>query len=156
MADDIFAALRADHDTARTYMKILDGTNGGSDGRREVYPKLVKELLAHAKAEERTLYHALIGDRTTQDEASHSVAEHEDIESHILSVSDTSMSSPQWLQKFRKLKSLVEHHMDEEEEETFKAGRGVLSESKQSSLGAAYRKAREVEDEESRSEFMPD
>ncbi|WP_416397682.1 hemerythrin domain-containing protein [Allohahella sp. A8] len=152
---DIFEALKNDHKVAKDIMKVLESTEGASKERQENYVKLVKELLAHAKAEERTLYHAMLGSAESQDEATHSISEHKDMEDAMKEVSATEMSSSQWLPKFRELKELVEHHVKEEEQEIFQAARDVLSTSKQNELGALYEKEKAVEDKKDRSDFLP-
>ncbi|MAM89257.1 MAG: hemerythrin HHE cation-binding protein [unclassified Hahellaceae] len=152
---DIFEALKNDHKVAKDIMRVLENTEGASKERQENYPKLVRELLAHAKAEERTLYHAMLGSADSQDEATHSIKEHKEMEDAMKEVSDTEMSSSQWLPKFRELKELVEHHVKEEEQEIFEAAREVLSTSKQNELGAMYEKEKAVEDKKDRSDFLP-
>ena len=48
-----FETLRDDHETQRTLVSVLVETQGDSDGRREVYDTIRRELQAHAAAEER-------------------------------------------------------------------------------------------------------
>ncbi|GAA3972779.1 hemerythrin domain-containing protein [Allohahella marinimesophila] len=152
---DIFEALIKDHEVARDIMRKLEKTEGASAERQEHYPKLVKELLAHAKAEERTLYHAMLGSAESQDEATHSIGEHQDMEEAMEALAKTEMSSSQWLPKFRELRELTEHHMKEEEQEIFEAARDVLSTTRQNELGSQYEKEKVVEDKKDRSDFLP-
>ncbi len=46
----IFESIRNDHETQRTLIAILTKTTGESDGRVEVWPRLKRELVAHAGA----------------------------------------------------------------------------------------------------------
>ena len=57
---------------------------------------------------------------------------------------DTDLSNPHWIATFRKLVEEASHHMDEEEAETFAAGRKVIDEA------TAQKLARRFEEEKSK------
>ena len=65
----MFEALRSDHDTPRTLIDILVKTTGDSEGRREIFAKVQRELTAHAAAEERFFCVPLMESDTTQEQA---------------------------------------------------------------------------------------
>lgn len=139
----VFEALREDHDTQRTLMDILVKTEGASEGREEVYPRLKKELESHAFAEEKAFYSVLMARENTVEKARHSVAEHKEIDDVIEQLEGLEHSSPQWLPTMKKLQHLVEHHLDEEEHEVFQMAGKVLSETEKTSLASEYRAAKE-------------
>lgn len=95
--------------------------------RNMLFDKLKKDLIAHANAEEQTLYAELIADSDTQEQARHSVHEHEGIDELLETLEETDMSSPAWMQTFKKLRHEVEHHMAEEEEDVFEAAKDVIA-----------------------------
>ena len=135
----IFEALREDHDKQRTLMNILVKSQGSSDGREELYPKLKKELAAHAFAEEKAFYSVLMARDITVEKARHSVAEHKQIDDLVEELDTIGMSSPQWLPKMKKLQHLVQHHLEEEEHEVFQMAGKALDESEKTALTATYR-----------------
>lgn len=139
----VFEALREDHDTQRTLMDILVKTEGASEGREEVYPRLKKELESHAFAEEKAFYSVLMARENTVEKARHSVAEHKEIDDVIEQLEGLEHSSPQWLPTMKKLQHLVEHHLDEEEHEVFQMAGKVLNETEKTSLASEYRAAKE-------------
>lgn len=143
----IFETLKNEHDKHRTLIDLVEKTEGDSEGRRELFSKLATELRAHADAEERTLYAEMLSDAESQPKASHSVHEHEEIDELIKELLETDLSSSGWIATFKKLAEQTRHHMDEEENETFAAGRKVMSDSKAEELARKFEeeKAKEVE-----------
>jgi hemerythrin-like domain-containing protein len=137
--ETIFEALRDDHETQRTLVSILVDTHGDSDGRREIFAKLARELRAHAAAEERYFYVPLMESDTTQEQARHSVAEHKELDDYVEQLESYDMSAPQWLLTARTLAERLVHHLDEEETEVFPVAGRVLSDADKTSLAVDYR-----------------
>ncbi|NNE12978.1 MAG: hemerythrin domain-containing protein [Ilumatobacter sp.] len=135
----IFESLRADHDTQRTLADQLVKTHGDSDGRRELFDRLKRELEAHAGAEERYFYVPLMEHDLTQEKARHSVAEHKELDDFVEQLEQYDMSAPQWVQTAEQLAHRLEHHLDEEEREVFQLAGKALSDDEKESLGAEYR-----------------
>jgi hemerythrin superfamily protein len=134
----IFDVIRDDHETQRTLVSLLIETVGQSDGRTELWPRLKRELHAHAGAEERFFYVPLMEHDMTQDAARHSVAEHKELDDFIEQLDGYDMSAPQWLQTARELAERLIHHLDEEENEIYPVAGRVLSDAEKTSLGSEY------------------
>lgn len=135
---DIFAALREDHDKQRTLLSRLVETHGDSEGRQELFARTRHELESHAKAEERNFYTPLMQSDLTQEKARHSIHEHEEIDEMIEALESLERSSPAWLAKARELRELVEHHLDEEEQEVFQLAGKALSDQQKRDLAGDY------------------
>lgn len=136
---NIFEAIREDHQTQRTLVELLVKTHGDSEGRRELFERLTRELTAHAAAEERAFYVPLMQDDLTQDKARHSVAEHHELDELVEQLEDLDMSAPQWLPTARRLAERLVHHLDEEEHEVFQMAGKALTEKEKTSLAGQYR-----------------
>lgn len=134
----IFESIRDDHETQRTLIGILTATEGESDGRREVWPKLKRELEAHAAAEERYFYVPLMEHDMTQDAARHSVAEHKELDDFVEQLEGYDMSGPKWLPTAKELCERLIHHLDEEEQEVFPVAGKVLSDDAKTRLANDY------------------
>ena len=134
----IFEKLREDHEVQRELMDNIVSTSGDESARREQMKLLKEELAEHAAAEERHFYSKLMAHDNSQDKARHSVAEHKDIDDLVEELENMDMSSPQWLQKFKDLKHLVEHHLDEEEQEVFQVAGKELTENQKKVLAEKY------------------
>lgn len=142
---DVFTLLKADHDRHREMLAKIDETHGDSPERRELFEAFRIEVSAHANAEEQSLYAVMLGDADLQDKGRHSVAEHKEIDDFLEELQDTDMSSPGWLATFRKMKHRYEHHIDEEEDEIFKAAEEALSRSCENDLGKKFAKRKTAE-----------
>mgnify|MGYP001827350981 FL=1 len=139
----IFEVIRDDHETQRTLVASL--TEAASEGRAELWPRLKRELHAHAGAEERFFYVPLMEHDMTQEAARHSVAEHQELDDLIGQLDRDDMSGPEWLQTARRLAERLNHHLDEEETDIYPIAGRVLTDAEKTSLGSEY-----VEDMERR------
>lgn len=135
----IFDALRQDHDVQRTVLDRLTSTQGDSRKRDELFARARAELQDHAAAEERFFYVPLMEFDMTQEKARHSVAEHHEIDELIEELDGTDYSSPGWLAAAKRLKDLVLHHLEEEEQQVFQLAGRVLSDKQKRTLGEHYR-----------------
>ena len=125
---DIYERLQKDHEKQRQLISQVAETSGDTPERQSLWKELSNEAEAHAAAEEQTFYAAMIEKPDGQEKARHSIAEHKEASDVIKELDELDMGSGGWLQKFKKLQEMLEHHMDEEEEEIFKRARKVLDE----------------------------
>jgi hemerythrin-like domain-containing protein len=137
--ETIFEALRDDHQIQRTLISILVETHGDSEGRREIFEKVQRELRAHAAAEERYFYVPLIESDTTQEAARHSVAEHKELDDYLEQLEGYDRTAPQWLLTAEQFAERLIHHLDEEEAEVFPVAGRVLSDDDKTKLAEEYR-----------------
>lgn len=135
----IFDAIRDDHDVQRTLVERLVDTTGDSDGRNELYAELKAELIAHAGAEERYFYVPLMEHDQTQDQARHSVAEHQELDEFLEQLDGYDMSGPMWIQTAEQLKERLLHHLAEEEREVFPVAGRALDDTEKNDLAEQYR-----------------
>lgn len=134
----IYADLKADHDRHREMLAKLGETSGDSEERRELFEALRIELMAHAAAEEESLYATMLGNPELRDEARHSVTEHKEIDDFLGELVEIEMSSPAWKRKFDEMRERYEHHIEEEEEEMFPAAAETLSDATEQQLAETF------------------
>lgn len=139
MSTTIFDEIRKDHEKQRTLMDLLTKTSGDSEGRRELFEKVKAELTEHAEAEEKFFYVPLIKDSDTREQARHSIHEHNEIDEQLEKLEETDYSSSQWIAEAEKLKELVIHHLDEEEQEVFQQAGKILTEGQKEDLARQMR-----------------
>ncbi len=140
MADNIYEELRKDHEAQRTLLTELTETSGDSNERQSLFDLLKKNLQDHAKFEERFFYAELMQEDMVMEKARHSVHEHHEIDEQIEKLESIEFSSPQWLVEAKNLQELVEHHLKEEEQETFQLSGKVLTDAQKKNLGQSYHK----------------
>ena len=145
MTDDIFSRIREDHEKHRTFISILEKTEGNSEGRQEVFPKLAADVKAHAHAEERIFYSELMEYTEGRDKAGHSVKEHHEAEDIIKELEDKEYSDTGWLTRFKTLAHELRHHMEEEEKEVFPLAGRLLPEARKKAMVAEFEAAKAEE-----------
>ena len=145
MAQDIFERLKQDHDKHRELIAAIKETSGASDERKALFDQFKTDAMAHAAAEEGTLYVAMMEDPEIRQDAQHSVKEHADIGMMFVELDEMDMGSPGWLNKFNSLAEEYTHHIDEEEEEKFPKAESELGEAKAIELKALFEERKPVE-----------
>jgi len=118
---DVFGRLVEDHDRHRALLAMIEETEGRSPDRETLFEELVKELKAHAAAEEQALWSTVLRDPETTDFARHAIAEHKEIDDMLADLAARDMASSGWLRRFAGLKDEYLHHIREEEQEQFVA-----------------------------------
>ena len=142
---DIFGRLVADHDEHRALIAMIEETSGDSPDRRRLFEEMVREVSAHAAAEEQALWSVVLRNPETTEDARHAVAEHKQIDELIEELQEADMSSPGWLTHFAKLKHKYLHHIREEEQEQFVAAEEHLSEADIAHLRATFERRKAAE-----------
>lgn len=147
---DIFTALKTDHDKHRDMLAKIADTSGDSQERRRIFDEFRAEVTAHANAEEQSLYAEMLERPKLTDKGRHSVAEHKEIDDYLVELVDTDMSSPGWMATFKKLRDRYEHHIEEEENEIFKAAERNMTDAKADAMGEIFaeRKPQELQSAE--------
>ncbi|AKX43869.1 hemerythrin [Thiopseudomonas alkaliphila] len=135
---NIFTALRESHDIQRELCAKVTNTQGESSERDSLFQQLVRELKAHARAEERFFYLPLMEYDQGVDLSRHAIAEHHEMDELIEQLQATEYSSPTWLVYAKQLSDLVVHHLKEEEHRFFQMAGKLLSEEEKVQLVKGY------------------
>jgi len=128
-------------------MMLLVKTSGDSRGRREIFDRLKSALEAHAAAEERVFYAALLKDDVGRPHAAHSIAEHEEVRELLETLDEMDFDSPAWLPKARTLVERNTHHIEEEEKEIFPVAGRVMTAAQKEELAALFEPTKTEEEE---------
>jgi hypothetical protein len=123
----IFGRLVEDHDRHRALLAMIEETEGKSADRQALFKELVREVKAHAAAEEQALWSTVLRNPETTEEARHAVAEHKELDDMLADLAARDMASSGWLRRFAGLKEEYLHHIGEEEQEQFVAAEKILS-----------------------------
>lgn len=140
---DIYGRILEDHKMQRQLSQDLLNTSGDSAERRHLFDALAKEVEAHAAAEEQVFYAELIAKPEGQEAARHSIAEHKDAADLLDELSNLDMASGGWLNKFKKLKHELDHHMDEEEQDVFTLARPLIDRQRATDLATEFGHAKD-------------
>lgn len=124
---DIYEYLKLDHEKVAQLFKQF-AESKLTERKKQIANVIAQELIVHAQSEQKTFYEALKQFDLTRDMATHGQKEHQEIEEHIGLVRDSREFGAPWIKKVNQLKELVDHHVQEEEDDIFKQAKTVLSE----------------------------
>lgn len=136
---DIYERIKNDHDEAREVMnKLKETTPRAEKTRKELFTKFKLDMWAHHKVEEAVFYSYLRDDTKMSDDSYEALNEHH-VANGLLEELDTfPVNSEEWGVKFGALSELIEHHMDEEEEDFFPKARKILSKEQADLIGDRF------------------
>ena len=138
----IFRRLKEEHTEVNMLIKRVLASND-IDVRRELFPKIRRELLGHAKAEEEQLYTLLRQHPSTASRMDDAYREHSEMEELLDRMSTIDYASAEWDEVCRALQQTVKHHVDEEENEIFKLAEEFIDKDVARDLEDRYLPAKE-------------
>lgn len=134
----LYDALRESHERQRSLCKALLRTEAHTDQRRDVFKQLRVELEAHAAAEERYLYVAMLLSDEGLSSSRHALAEHHEIEELVEDMRVAKKLGRSWMATAKKLSKKVHHHLSEEEKKFFQVSGKILTATQKKQLGPQY------------------
>lgn len=142
---DIYEKLKNDHDKHRELLTAICDAGDNLGAREKLYRKLRDDVMAHANAEEQSFYATLMSKREGQEQARHSVHEHEQADELFEILDNTPLSSPEWMTIFKKLKHDLEHHMKEEEKDVFALAQKLIPDQASEEMKIKFEKRKSFE-----------
>jgi hemerythrin superfamily protein len=146
--ETIVEVLRDEHDKAYSLMEILDKSHGNSSARREIFPKLRAELLAHAVAEQDTVYAKLLESDDHSYGAKQALTEHEQVKGLLTQLQYIGYDDPRWLRALYELRHAVTSHVEYEERELLPMLERLLTHQVRVGMAHDFRQAKEAQLEE--------
>lgn len=134
----IFERLATEHGEVGTMLRRVAATTDRSDARKELYPKIREDLLAHAKAEEKEVYSRFRAIPELSGKMDHSADEHHRIEGYLQQLDALPIDGERWGEVFRELATLVQKHVMEEELQIFPDAKRALTREESESLEQQY------------------
>jgi len=123
---DIYTLIHDDHEAARKIIEQIEASSSYVN-RLSLFHKLRMAVVAHNDAEAGSFYVALEAHAATRQIAARSRTEHEEADTLMDDLRDTSMAQSMWEGKFAELKRALMEHIEKEETHVFAAARRVLS-----------------------------
>jgi hemerythrin superfamily protein len=134
----IYQVLQKDHDTVKELLNELVSMKKDSPRRTELLAKIRDELVPHSRAEEAVFYNSLRSVPVVQDEAWHGYREHLQAESILRSLQVAKVFDVGFQALAKKLKEVIEHHVEEEENELFALAQGVVTKEESEQMATAF------------------
>ena len=134
----IIEELKQDHQEAKTLLETI--VEGDDDkARRDAFKTFASLISAHSKAEREVLYEAMEKHEESEFLALEGEEEHEIVDRLLESLQKSpNKSSKRWLARAKVLKELLEHHIEEEEEEVFDKADDVFSDDQLDAMGEKF------------------
>lgn len=143
----IFHHLAEEHGEVSALMARVVSSADDSEVREELFPRIRKSLLAHARAEEQEFYPVLqefpeLGELVTE-----CIDEHHKVERYLEQLASGNKETKTWREVFETLQNAVTTHVEREEEELFPKARDCLSAEQATEMQERYERAEEREKE---------
>jgi hemerythrin superfamily protein len=138
----IFHHLAGEHAEVSTRMKRVAGTME-IQVRQELFPDIRRQLLAHARGEERVFYPVLRELPELQGLVAQCLDDHAELEQYLNRLDVKDKSTKHWGDLFEEMVRAVEAHVAREEQELFPRARDVLTGQQAKEMEARYQQLEE-------------
>jgi iron-sulfur cluster repair protein YtfE (RIC family) len=118
--------LIQDHRLAMSLIEKLEGATDGTGSYADTFNQLVTALGLHMQEEEEIYYPALAQHEEFADIMDDSVAEHEMVKQMLVQMNELAPSSEEFQDLLAQMKTAIEAHVAQEEEEIFPESLEVL------------------------------
>lgn len=131
--------LIKDHENVKGLLEDLLKPDNSQSQRENLLKTIEKELSVHTQIEEEIFYPAFADNKSPDEKKKmyhEAKEEHRAVEKLVLpDLKDTDPDSMEFLGRAKVLKELIEHHVEEEEEEMFPMAKKAMSEDELKELG---------------------
>jgi hypothetical protein len=146
-----FTLLKEDHrKVSGIFEKLEETTERAEKTRTELFAQLQQELEIHAHIEETIFYPELKREAETREITLEGIEEHKDMKAALREAAATPVTDELFAVRLKVLKELVEHHVEEEEDEMFKSAREVFPAERISELGALMAEEKKAQQQKMR------
>ena len=140
-AGDWDEMLKSDHDELRSLLDQMLATDQSQTWKRSMLlMKLGHKLDKHSYEEETVIYPALRDDNDMV-EADQLDTEHGHVKTRMFELKQMETDAPNWLEKIRELRDMLNEHMDMEEQQVFPSLKSDLDEEMNAKLTTMVNKA---------------
>ncbi len=124
---DIYKTLKSDHALIRKFIREISGLATRKPRTRQKLAEKFKVFVeSHSKAEEEVFYQPLLQSKASERLALEGNVEHQVVADLLSKLQATDPRDAKWLAYFKVIQENLEHHIEEEEKETFKKARKVI------------------------------
>src|SRR4029453_8800269 len=133
---DAIQLLKADHDKVKGLLNELESTTErGIKTRQELFATIKGELMVHEAIEEEIFYHAVKSHPKAEDIVLEGFEEHQVVDVLMGELEGLPVDNESWGAKAKVMQENIEHHIEEEEGEMFRAARQVFDRDELRELG---------------------
>jgi hemerythrin-like domain-containing protein len=153
---DAISLLKEDHERVKKMLNEGEETTERAEKTRtELFTRLKTELEIHERIEEEIFYPALKEHPKARELALEGYEEHHVVDQILAELEATPVTDETWTAKFKVAKENLEHHIEEEEGEMFKAARQAFSREELEELGARMAELKQLGQQVEKQEAAP-
>lgn len=141
----IVKLLMADHKLLRKLMKEVKSQKSNKAQIKKSYKELKEAVLSHVKAEEKTFLDLIIDHPAFEEHALESYEEHR-VHEYIFAGIEKVKDQRRKTEQMKIYCEILEHHLDEEEEDLFPRFKKIFAKSTQKKAAVNYSKVRKKTD----------
>lgn len=134
-------AIKRDHVDLKKFIEVLKDEEADHAEKKEAYDPFMKLLDSHAEAEEKALYTVCLKEEELSDHGHEGFVEHDIARELMQSIARTRRSEV-WMAKVKVLAEVVEHHIEEEENEFLPEVEENIGQEEQQKILAQFLKLR--------------
>lgn len=140
----IYDILEREHREVAKLLEQLCAT-GQKDlsKRKRLFTQIQEDLLEHSEAERQVFYRELKAHDDLKEYAFEGREEHSLVKKVLREMDRMDHANERWIVKARVLKELVEHHVEEEEQEMFPRARQAIGQERAVELGREFKAAKQ-------------
>lgn len=135
--EDIIELILEDHKALKNLIKVMKETENDLEERQEAFAEFAPLLTTHAKPEEGTMYNFMKEDEELREQGFEGDVEHNLADQLVEEIKRTD-DEDLWSARVKVLAELVEHHIEEEEEELLPDFRKHSEKEERSELGREF------------------
>src|SRR4051812_29669975 len=142
---EITKALKTDHQQLKKLIRAVNKSEDGGE-RKRLFTEFAELLTRHSKAEEKVVYDALIatGEEEEQESGHEGYTEHMLAETLLKKLKGgADPMSPEWSAEAKVMMEILEHHIQEEEDEIFSQVKEDFDTAERKEMGDAFEAQKE-------------
>ncbi len=141
---DVFELIKADHEKVKEILdKMQDTSDRAAKSREKLLRDLQESLVPHMYAEENYFYQLVLDESGETLPLYEALEEHRVAKNSLSDLDQTGLEDPRWLAKAKVLKELIDHHIQEEEDQVFRIAHDVIDDQRALSVGERFQEMKE-------------
>lgn len=140
---NIYDALKTDHLELKEVLNELVNLQQDDDYRMILIEQIATSLIPHARAEESVFYNSIRAVSSDNSPVMHSYKEHLEAEALLRTLQVKDKANFDWKSTAQKLKVVLEHHIQEEENRIFVEAKKYFSDQEADMMGDAFQKMKQ-------------
>jgi hemerythrin-like domain-containing protein len=144
MSHEFISTLEKDHEEVQEILKKLQETSKTAvKSKEDLFMKLKQELVPHMKGEEKHFYPLLMKKKEGKELGMEAIEEHHVAEMMLKELDSLPKDAENWNAKVKVFSEIVQHHIEEEEEEVFEKAEDLLNDDELNKIMSSFTKEKE-------------